>query len=377
MKTAFQQAPIARTLEVRIPAYEYVGRERKQIGLVEPAPAPEKTIALADFVRRLFPGRHIEHLGRNTIINAFPSRIGFGKYSLFFQTMLACYNKHYPLALRPEVLSYLINHEIAVTVNKHPDDYRSLFTSSGERQTIEVRDDSLVRGDHSSDWGKTLSLFEAELRRRVPVGCLESMIPGFSTDTPESRTATLIAFMDTVQSFYSYRFITLCGIPQIRLDGTAEDYQELADSAEKLAGFFSKHLEPYFRHLLPILRTIAQQAGSAETDNEFWSKIYSHHTGSGYSVASGWITAFLAYTPNKSGELMPKEKRLFDWANLKEDEGIPYGNFPQHISSVPFTWRYLADEVPMTFIGGVLGIENDGGFISPQLSYGVLEAGRS
>jgi hypothetical protein len=286
MKTSSHQTPVARTLEIRIPAYESVGRERKQIGFVEPAPAPEKSVALEDVVGRLFPAQQIEHLGRSWIINASPPGLGFSEYSLFFQTMHACYNKHCPLALRPEVLAYLINHEIAVTVNKHPDHYRSLFTTSAGRQTIEVRDDSLVRGDPSSEWKNTLGLFEAALRQRVPVGCMESMMPGFSTDTPESRTATLITFMDSVKSFYNYRLTTLCGIPRIRLDGTAEDYQKLADSAENLAGVFSTHLELYFRHLLPVLRTIARQAGSTETDNEFWSRIYSYHRGSGYSVSS-------------------------------------------------------------------------------------------
>jgi hypothetical protein len=70
---------------------------------------------------------------------------------------------------------------------------------------------------------------------------------------------------------------------------------------------------------------------------------------------------------------VPKDKHLFDWTGLKENQGIPYGRFPKHVSSTPFVWRYLADQIPMTFIGGVLGVENEGGFISPQLSYGVLE----
>lgn len=361
-----------RTIDVQIE------KEGRHTGFVSAEHLPTERVPLAEFVGELFPGHKIEHLHRPDILSLDTYRGRYGvyvkPYSLFFQAVHEAYNQHLPFAIRPEVLAYLILHEIAVVVNAHPDDYRDLFTTSREKVIIMVRDDTLVKGDSCSDWGKTIGLFEGKMREFVPGQLLGNVIPGFSTDTPESRAATLVAFMDAAQSYYDYRVMTLCGLPRIRLDGTSDDYQKLLASAIELSHAFKRHLSMYFEHLIPVLQTIAAQAAGEPIKNDFWKNLYQYNSGSGEPTFSGWITAFLAHTRTDEGQLIPKDERFFDWRQLHDCDGIPIGAVSTHVSSAPFQWSYLGTNYPMRFIGGVLGVEDSEGFVCPQLSYGVLNA---
>ena len=46
--------------------------------------------------------------------------------------------------------------------------------------------------------------------------------------------------------------------------------------------------------------------------------------------------------------------------------------FTQFLHKIPRR-KYYEQEIPMTFIGGILGIDDVEGFLTPCLSYGVLE----
>ena len=155
-------------------------------------------------------------------------------------------------------------------------------------------------------------------------------------------------------------------------------------AARELAKLFGKHLGLYFQHLLPVLETLAEQAAGAPIDDLFWKSIYKFNSRSGGSRFNGWITAFLNYiqTPefdngfdSSKGGLVQKDERLFDW-NPEERismPGLSIGSVPSHVSAVPFVWNYFETEIPMTFIGGVLGIDVEDGYLTPVLSFGVLE----
>ena len=100
------------------------------------------------FLNAVLKGCAIEHMGRRMILALAP---GPGSsMSLFFRALSFAFNHHHPFALRPEVLGYLINHEIAETVRRHPEHYRHLFTTRPDALDIEIRDDSLAPGRRST-----------------------------------------------------------------------------------------------------------------------------------------------------------------------------------------------------------------------------------
>lgn len=215
----------------------------------------------------------------------------------------------------------------------------------------------------------------------VPDGIMDAMMPRYSTETPESRVASLIAFMDAAGSYYQFSLLTMCGIPRIRLLGTVADWQTLLSSARKLAERFDAHLGTYFEHLLPVLETIAAQADpGVPVDNEFWSSIYKRWSMSGGDRVTGWITAFVHYVKKSDDTLVEKpeaEWRPADAHPFISGGGLPHDALSLHVSTVPFQWNHRGTVRPMLFAGGVLGVDDEDGFVTPALSYAVLRADRN
>jgi|SRR5271166_145806 len=333
---------------------------------VVPVPVSKDRMPVESFLKAVIKNAKIEHLGRNEMASLEYNRAN--PSSLFFQGLHQAFAKHHPFALRPEVLAYLISFNVAETVKRHPEDYRHLFTKATGKELIQIRHDGLVRGS-KSPWHEVFPMFNAGLREKVPAGIMEHMLPGFSTATPESDAASMVSFMDAASPFYDYHVRTLCGIPEIRLLGTPEDWKKLKTAAAMLAEPFAKHLGPYFENLLPVISTLADQANGAHQDSEFWTSIYKWESESGGPKFNGWIAAFLYYV-QEDGKLGVKHDRHFNW---KKSYGLPSGCAPAHVSSVPFVWEYLGTEIPMSFVGGVLGLDVEDGYLTPALSYGVIE----
>lgn len=390
---------------------------------IQAAALPSRRSSTADHVNHVFktatrkrqPGSYdplpttnptIQFLGRKTMLdlrrwgpgwneatrkNDGPEQCGGGNTgSLFLNTVHYCFADHYPLGIRPEALMYMVTHEVGVTVKQHPDSYRSLFTTSAEKQLISVQVDELDIDDPESPWHLGVQRIREVLDQKVPSDLMRHCLPGFTTDNLESSTAQVIAFMDAASPYYDYLMRTCCGIPKIRLFGEPEDYRRLLSACEKLAGYFQEHLGTYFEHLLPVLRKIlAQVDGTELLDQDFWSSIYNHYSGSGTDDMDGWITAFVNYEFH-GGKFVQKDAELFDWKQHMKDcqgkwgSGIARDVMPTHLSCVPFLWQYAKDHPGRAYkqeggvvfdcrlVGGFLGVEDIDGYATPVLSYAVL-----
>jgi len=352
--------------------------------IVRAEPLPDQRVPVTEYLKLVMPGMGIEHLGRTDMLQ-------LGQYgelspsSLFFHTVHHCFQNHYPLALRPEVLMYLVLSEVATTVNMYPEVYRHLFTTSSEKVRIDVRNDDLVMGSPNSPWHEVLGTFGVELRKLIPGSLMSSFLPRFSTATYETIVASTVVLMSAVREFYDFHTHTMCGLPKIRLLGNAADYTLLREAIEGLSVPFEDHLGEYFRHLLPVVRKIEMQALGEPVDEEFWRSLYQFDSDSGADTFNGWISAFVNYIqtspeaayrnePAKEGALMVKEN--FDWERPPSfgRGGIDIGAVPAQISWTPFIWRYYGAEHPMRFVAGILGIDDFEGFATPALSYAVGHA---
>ncbi|MFD0531919.1 DUF4419 domain-containing protein [Kitasatospora arboriphila] len=175
--------------------------------------------------------------------------------SLLLRALHLCFAAHLPLSLSPDVLWYTVVHESAVHVRLNADRYAHLFTDTpGYTRTIVVRDDAAP-----ADWERSIRRVREPLHRNLGEATTELFLPPFSTTTPTDTAAALVALMDVVSPYYRFRWVTMCGIPRVRLEGTPEDWQLLADRTralgERLTG-----LRPWLAGLLPVLDEIAATA---------------------------------------------------------------------------------------------------------------------
>ncbi|MER6917357.1 DUF4419 domain-containing protein [Streptomyces sp. NPDC000594] len=279
--------------------------------------------------------------------------------SLLLRALHLAFTAHLPVGLSPDLLWYAVVHEVATHIRLHPDTYAGLFTDTpGQRRTIRVRDDNAPR-----DWEHTLGLFQEPLRERVGADVAELFRPSFSTTGRAEATAVLIALMDAVSPYYRFEVLTLCGIPRIRLEGTDRDWRLLAARVRELGEWF-EGLRPWFSALEPVLEEIAATASGWGVREEFWRSLYKWRSESSGNRVTGWITAFLAHRYTEDGPL-PRES--FGPGTLAEED------LPSHVSRVPFGWETPEGDREMVFLGGVLGIEDDDGWIRPRLGHAVAE----
>ncbi|OGZ95956.1 MAG: hypothetical protein A3I44_05230 [Candidatus Sungbacteria bacterium RIFCSPLOWO2_02_FULL_51_17] len=252
--------------------------------------------------------------------------------------------------------------------------YANMFTTTpGEKQKIVVRDDSLVYGE-ANNWERSIGFVKAPLRERISPTVLLEFLPQFSTMNVESEAATLVSFMDVVSKYYDFEWQTMCGIPAVRLEGTAKDWELLRDGARLLARRFPP-LAGYFNDLVPVLDALAAAAAGVPVRNSFWKSLYKFNEGSGGPYVGGWITAFFAYL--KDGGLgVPQMRSEFNWERERVFGGLTTDMFPPHVSKVDFVWDYYGTELLMSFAGGILGIDLDDGFLRPRLGIAVVERGR-
>ncbi|MFD8705714.1 DUF4419 domain-containing protein [Kitasatospora sp. NPDC059648] len=265
-------------------------------------------------------------------------------------------------------------HEVTVHVRMYPPRYRALFAAAGRERVLTVRDDTPAGAaggvDADADWGRSLRLVREPLTAALGAELVELFRPGFSTTTPDDEASALVALMDVVSPYYDFRWETRCGIPKVRLEGTAEDWALLEARVGELAGWFEP-LGPWFAELHRVLAEIAATAAGGPVDEEFWRSLYKWDSESGGDFVSGWITAFFAHTQTLSG---PEPRTDFRWRDgrVRFEENA----FPSHVSKVPFEWRTPAGTSRTAFVGGVLGIERDGEYVRPRLGNAVLEVVR-
>jgi hypothetical protein len=240
--------------------------------------------------------------------------------------------------IEPNHVWYTLLCELAAQVKASPDTYRSIFTTSDEKQTIVVRD---PQGGFIMPLDKLI----AELRSYVPSD-IDTFLPDFSTSTQRSRSASRAAFCDMASPYYNYMMLA-CAFPAIDVRGTTDDWQMVCDHWRKLAALFQP-LGAWFTRVQKIVDNCVSNLANPE----WWKKMYvNERCGSGGEVViSGWFSDL-----------------MFEKCDLPKPE-----NFPPHTSVVPYrrvNWHNGDDVTDWEMKHGLLFSRDEGDFVVPNFGY--------
>lgn len=125
--------------------------------------------------------------------------------------------------------------------------------------------------------------------------------PRFTTSTDEDLFVRTAAILASQKEYYKYDVCLLCGFPEIRLEGTEEDWSDLVLSIQKMPEL-DDNIKTWKLKLVDIINNMILGT------EEFWqSCVNNHRYGSGgQSEKDGWI---LAFNPiNEKGEWISKLK---------------------------------------------------------------------
>lgn len=312
------------------------------------------------WIKTIHPCKRVHFTSQKTIADRFLTPT-----SLFVAATHRAFSDHYPFTFAPETIWLIIQQEIGTYVKENASDKKiaSLFTRDNSKKVKLIVDLPFGFGEEV-DWTPHLENFRPMLKEAVPSRIMDIMTPSLSTETPATRLAHLVSFMDCASEYYDFGGRTLCGIPEFKITGTVDDWEKIEDSIIELS-LMLPGLAYYFEKLSVIIKEVKTTLVLGYGEPSFWNSFYKSRSDSGGPYVNGWINDLYAFIYHEKGKEFKTER-----TNMRY---VTAANFGTNFFMMDFEWDYLGRKVPMGLGAGIVGIDMIDGFITPQVGVTVVE----
>lgn len=207
------------------------------------------------------------------------------------------YNAHHNLIIRPDDIWQAILTQFSFYVNANAEKLRDMIVDFQGKMTLVVETSGTL---FTVDFGDLAnSMVDEQIIKNIKdPDVAQWLLPNFTTTTPSDRVAASVSVMSTLQAYFEYVFSLRCGIPQVTLEGTVQDWQTLRQKLNRLPNYDleDKLMTKWYDMLtLVIDEMLSSVLGKPNLD--FWDTICHHHGGgSGPTFLSGWVTVFACFT---------------------------------------------------------------------------------
>jgi hypothetical protein len=284
------------------------------------------------------------------------------------------FNRHLPLALGPDAVWLCIAQGVAAAIRasarREPAGLEAAgleaagLEASG-RDLLEIRRDDWLRGDPDNPWPSIFDDFVAAIGARTPAAH-ELVMASFSTTGVVERAAFAVTLMDAMQDYFAYRGTSLCGIPAMRVRGTAGDYQAIRARVARLA----EHGLGWWVPALEVVCDRLAAAAAGAPDVGFFRSFYKRDEASGGPYMNGWINVLFPFQwsyASKRFDAHNEAAARWAWPLLDApDEDHPFEGgkqkaLPLGLSRAPLGWRVLSPpaEYRYELIAGFVGAAQD------------------
>ena len=274
--------------------------------------------------------------------------VSFGYHS-FFNGMYHAYADHRPFVLSPDMIWLLISQGFARHVNANPENLRHHFVDYSGKISLLVSTSEITLDNPNSPWETVFPEFTHQIAGHTGDEIINFLSSDFSTTTSVEKVASEITIMEVMKTYFEYVVIRfVCGIPEITLQGTTDDWQKILDKTKKLAKY---DLTWWTSELEPILGEFVK-ASKGKIDKEFWKGMFKYHSkkipcGGPVTTIDGWIVKFFPYD------------NLGNRNNLKMLSSS--ANLPEEIVKVDL--KYMDGETgittPLELWAGFIGLEQN------------------
>ncbi len=338
--------------------------------LVDDVPVATTPYRAAENVKEIFA----RHSSKKDVLEAFSIESldnkvlleSYGELNSFIETVHLSYANHYPLEITPDDIWLCISQGFAAHVNKNAEKLRHMFVEHEGKKELKVRRDDFVKGSSNNSWPDVFTNFSAQIRNHIGNETHDLLLANFTTTGPVERAATEIVMMKTFEKYFSYKVWTLCGIPEITLKGTVEDWKQVREKTIKLAQF---DLEWWTDPLVEVLDMFVASSQGTNMTRQFWSSFYKESDGGYFTdMINGWIVTLFPYQYSNgklSRNQLLNKSFLNDiktsWSCETDDSthGIDSKSIPSGVTRVPFIWEYFGINYRMNFIAGFMGTKQD------------------
>ena len=271
--------------------------------------------------------------------------------------------KHYPIRLKPDDIWLLIVQAFSNHLNANAEQLRKYFVNFEGKKNLLVQYDGINIKNISQ---KTLEDFSVQINRQMieylGEEILQILTSDFTTTDYDSLIISKLSIMGAFQKYFDYTMgDTICGIPYIILEGTAEDFQKIKEKAEKLSKY---EFDWYISRIIPHIQKMID-AKNGKVDNDYFRNIIKRNEvkdnimwgctpeDAMISNINGWILDFFAYERTEDDKLI-----RFDDKSLKV---IDFNRLASQILTVPFTFKEFRtkNEYKMEYKVGFFGCEQN------------------
>ena len=298
------------------------------------------------------------------------SLIVFGRNS-FLKGIINAYASHRAVELSPDMIWLLICQGFAYHVNKNASELRDRIVYHQDKMTLTMLSDyDLLTESDSVKWERIFDDFEDQIRSNTKGNLADIITADFSTTGINEKIASQITLMESTKSYFEYKMILMgCGIPDITLRGTTQDWLKVRDKALNLKGY---GMDWWIDELEPILNQFVKTS-KGDVDHDFWMGMVGsadfRKNGCGGPtditeiLFDGWIVSFYPY--NTYGDRIQKVRY--------NDNLLP------EIVETPFTYEIqdglgnIDKSYSMVLYAGFLGLsENpENGTLIPRIGWMV------
>ena len=174
----------------------------------------------------------------------------------------------------------------------------------------------------------------------------------FSISNIVNSNVNNIVLMSCFESYIDYNFHTLCGIPEIEIWGTMEDWLKLKELINCVG---ECDLVWWTKNLVPVIDKIIDTLND-NIDYDFWASIIKCNSSSGGDYINGYLARFIPL----------KEGKYLDWSD--ENTRIATRYITKDLSIVPVDWINNGDIINLSFVGDIINLSFVGGIFSPFIT---------
>lgn len=210
-------------------------------------------------------------------------------------TLLGAYSSHHAVSIRPDDVWIAILTQFSFFVNANAEDLRDKFVNHKGQNLLVVY---AVGTRYSVDFGSMAQQMTGLIAQNVkdPSIC-EWILPSFTTTTNNDLIVGSVVMMATMKKYFAFKFSLDCGIPEVTLEGTSEDWKLILARITELKKY-GVQTTAWFNLLNPVISRFvsAFEAPNDPANLTFWGNVASmYDEGSGAPYLGGWANAFCVF----------------------------------------------------------------------------------
>ena len=344
----------------------------------------ENLTPINDFYDYLYTGESIaKHMLSEEQIPADAQRIIATSFSdennlklmgkdAFYRSIVEAYANHQSITLSPDMVWLVISQGFARYVNAHAETMRPKIVNHNGKMDLAIQTSKdFLKED--VDWSSLIGDFASQINKYTKGGIAKTITADFSTTGTVERVASQITLMESVKSYFEYIVYRIaCGIPSVKLHGTAADWRRVLEKTKQLEQY---GLGKWVGELQPILKEFIK-AAEGTPNQSFWKNIVKRQN---TERLKGGVCS-----PDKPTELDGWLLKLFPDENGKTLDKVSHTkDMPAEYVRVGFKYRIinplngkLMSETPMELWAGFIGakVDKEKNMVTPKVGWLVRVA---